>query len=198
MGVKIPWRYLFMSIFLTFSTWLALIFDIWVLVSIDWKQAAFVCKFGMFWVYVCSGMISEFWLAYKSTNANPSIIVEIMKGVSIISNAVMAIGSIQSRFDQFLISLMQTTFYTSLVWYRLCRIDEDRSYGLQNPFLRTKLVDSDKFRIGVCLYIIIFPILGKLCRPKITYDRKCISEWISIYTVQSGTSIRNKRGLSSG
>jgi len=29
--------------------------DIWVLVSIDWKQAAFVCKFGMFWVYVCSG-----------------------------------------------------------------------------------------------------------------------------------------------
>ena len=77
-------------------------------------------------------------------------------------------------------------------------IDKDRSYGLQNPFLRTKLVDSDKFRIGVCLYIIIFPILGKLCRPKITYDRKCISEWISIYTVQSGTSIRNKRGLSSG
>ena len=33
--------------------------DIWVLVSIDWKQAAFVCKFGMFWVYVCSGKISD-------------------------------------------------------------------------------------------------------------------------------------------
>ena len=46
---------------------------------------------------------------------------------------------------------------------RLIWIDKDRSYGLQNPFLRTKLVDSEKFRFGVCLYIIIFPILGSLC-----------------------------------
>ena len=45
---------------------------------------------------------------------------------------------------------------------RLIWIDKDRSYGLQNPFLRTKLVDSEKFRFGVCLYIIIFPILGSL------------------------------------
>jgi len=41
--------------------------DIKTLISIDWKQGRFTCKYSMFWLYVCSG-------------------------VSIISNAVLTLG----------------------------------------------------------------------------------------------------------
>ena len=30
--------------------------EIHVLITVDWKHSAFACKFGMSWVYVCSGV----------------------------------------------------------------------------------------------------------------------------------------------